>query len=168
MFRVNAQRKSLDVWLIYRCSRCKTTWNLAICSRVNPKTIGEELLGKFQNNDTELARQYAMDSDLLMKNGAEIEPPAYIIVGNNVDFTEDVQVRIVKQYPSNLLRLSKILREKLSLSKKALDELAAGGVIQLEDGRDIHKCKLKHELVVNISGKRAFSKILDFKEKQNA
>lgn len=37
LFRVNAQHKYLDIWLIYKCSNCDSTWNSTIYSRVNPK-----------------------------------------------------------------------------------------------------------------------------------
>ncbi len=38
-FRVNAQGKYLDIWLIYKCSCCSSTWNAAIYSRVNPGNL---------------------------------------------------------------------------------------------------------------------------------
>ena len=70
-FRVNAQRKSLDVWLIYKCTKCNTTWNLTILSRVTPGAILPELLRGFHENDTDLAMTYATDKALLKRNGAE-------------------------------------------------------------------------------------------------
>lgn len=30
LFRVNAQKKRLDVWLIYRCATCGSVWNSAV------------------------------------------------------------------------------------------------------------------------------------------
>ena len=59
-FRVNAQKKSLDVWLIYKCLICGATWNLTVLSRVNPRAIPLELLQGFQDNDPELAARYAL------------------------------------------------------------------------------------------------------------
>ena len=70
-FRVNAQRKSLDVWLIYKCKKCNTTWNLTILSRVASGAIPPELLCGFLDNDTELAIRYATDIALIKRNGAE-------------------------------------------------------------------------------------------------
>ena len=29
-FRVNANKNRLDVWLIYQCNHCKSTWNMTI------------------------------------------------------------------------------------------------------------------------------------------
>jgi len=58
-FRVNANGKHLDVWLIYRCERCNTTWNQEIFARVKPSRIDKELYQAFLNNDYELAMRYA-------------------------------------------------------------------------------------------------------------
>ena len=70
-FRVNAQRKSLDVWLIYKCIKCNTTWNLTVLSRVAPGTIPPEMLRGFHDNNTDLAMIYATDKTLIKRNGAE-------------------------------------------------------------------------------------------------
>jgi len=72
LFRVNAHRKKLDVWLIYKCNKCKTTWNLTILKRVTPESIPPELLHGFHENDIELAERYASDAALIKRNGAEL------------------------------------------------------------------------------------------------
>lgn len=54
LFRVNAQRKYLDIRLIYKCSDCNSTWNMTIYSRINPKSIAPKILEGFQSNDGEL------------------------------------------------------------------------------------------------------------------
>ena len=71
MFRVNAQKKSLDVWLIYKCRKCNTKWNLTVMSRVAPGAISLEMLNGFHENDEKLAMQYATDTTLIKKNGAK-------------------------------------------------------------------------------------------------
>lgn len=157
LFRVNAQQKSLDIWLIYRCASCKATWNLTIYSRINPKRIGQTLLNQFMNNDSELAQRYAMDTELLKRSGAEIDAPSYSIIGEMIDFTKDVKLKIVSKY-SEKVKVSKILREKLSLTKTGFDEMVSNGVIRLENGADIHKCKLQHDIAVLISGASIYSK----------
>jgi len=148
-FRINAQGKSLDVWLIYRCVRCKTTWNLTILSRVNPGSLDRGLLERFTCNDGELARRYAMDTDFLKRNGAETEVPPYDVTGDEVDLARKTTVRIISRYPLGI-RVSKILREKLFLSRKNFDEMVQGGLIRLEDGSDINKSRLYREANVVI------------------
>ena len=66
-FRVNAQRKSLDIWLIYRCACCHTTDNMDVYSRVGPDSIPPSELARFLQNDEQLAWQYATDNSVLQK-----------------------------------------------------------------------------------------------------
>ena len=73
LFRVNGQKKKLDVWLIFKCSVCNTTWNLTILSRVAPRSIPFGLLSGFHENDAELAELYASDVELIRRNGAELK-----------------------------------------------------------------------------------------------
>ena len=71
-FRVNANGKSVDVWLIYRCRKCKHTWNLTIYKRIRPGRIPAELFEAFLENDPETAMAYGGDIDFLKKNNAEL------------------------------------------------------------------------------------------------
>lgn len=38
-FRVNANKNSIDIWLIYQCEKCKSTWNMTIYERIKPYDI---------------------------------------------------------------------------------------------------------------------------------
>lgn len=71
-FRVNANGNRVDVWLIYRCRKCKHSWNLTIYERVKPSRIKPEDYGLFMENDYELALQYGNDIDFLKRNNAEL------------------------------------------------------------------------------------------------
>ena len=70
-FRVNANGKSVDVWLIYRCKKCKHSWNLTIYERTKPGKIPAELFEAFLDNDDETAMAYGRDIDFLRRNNAE-------------------------------------------------------------------------------------------------
>ena len=72
-FRVNANGKSVDVWLIYRCKKCKHSKNLTIYDRMRPGKIPEELFESFMNNDMETALKYGRNIDFLKKNNAEFK-----------------------------------------------------------------------------------------------
>ena len=47
-FRVNANGNNVDVWLIYRCKKCKHSWNLTIYERTKPGKISAELFEAFK------------------------------------------------------------------------------------------------------------------------
>ena len=71
-FRVNANGKSIDVWLIYRCEKCKHSWNLTIYERTKPGRIPAEQFEAFLENDYDAAMAYGRDIDFLKRNNAEL------------------------------------------------------------------------------------------------
>lgn len=149
LFRVNAQQKCLDVWLIFRCARCKTTWNCTILSRVNPRSIPREKLEKFMENDPELARSYGMDCRLLRQNGAQTEPPAFVVTGQEVRPGQAARIRILSEAPLEV-GVAKILREKLRLSGAEFNRMVVRGAICPENGADLFKPRLTGETVVRL------------------
>ncbi len=72
-FRVNANGNNVDVWLIYRCRKCKHTWNLTIFERTSPKKIPQELYELFLDNDEKTAIGYGNNIDFLKRNKAEFK-----------------------------------------------------------------------------------------------
>jgi hypothetical protein len=72
-FRTNAQKKRLDVWLIYRCSNCEDTWNLPLFERAAAGDI--EAFDAIARNDPLLALRYAFDRARLMRHGAVEDAP---------------------------------------------------------------------------------------------
>ena len=71
-FRVNANGNRVDVWLIYRCKKCKHSWNLTSYERRKPSKISSEEYELFMENDFELANQYGNDIEFLKRNNAEL------------------------------------------------------------------------------------------------
>lgn len=72
-FRVNANGNCIDVWLIYRCKKCKHSWNLTIFERIKPSRIDSEDYELFLSNDEDLASRYGNDICFLKKNNAEFK-----------------------------------------------------------------------------------------------
>lgn len=71
-FRVNANGNCVDVWLIYRCKKCKHSWNLTIYERTKPAKIPHELYELFLTNDEDTAYVYGNNIDFLKRNNAEL------------------------------------------------------------------------------------------------
>lgn len=151
-FRVNAQRRSLDVWLIYKCSNCDTTWNASIYSRVSPQTINPNLLDGFYKNDESLAVQYAMNSDFLRRNGVEVGVPSYSVIGDSFSVNETIELKIKSKYQFDI-KVSALVREKLHLSQKEYTQLVVNGKIKSIPDCDLQKCKLKNEIILIFNGK---------------
>jgi hypothetical protein len=157
LFRVNAQRKYLDIWLIYKCSNCDSTWNMTIYSRINPKSIAPEMLEGFHSNSGELVKKYAMDTELIHKNGAEAGLPKYKILGSAIDFTVPTELHI-KSYPSRL-KVSALLRGKLNLSQNVFEQMITSGSIRSTSGLDLKKCRLQTEVVLIIESQTALEEL---------
>ena len=140
-FRVNAQRKYLDIWLIYKCANCDTTWNAALYSRISPQALAPDLLEAFYKNDQMIAERYAMDFDLLRRNGAEVGLPTYSVIGDEFSLNESVTLEIKSPYAVPI-RVAAIIRKKLHLSQKDYCRLIADKKIISIPDRDLRKCKL--------------------------
>ncbi len=149
-FRVNAQQKNLDIWLIYKCSHCNTTWNSTIYSRVPPQRLGVALLERFHRNDEDLAMQYAMYIPLLQRNGAETILPDYQIIGEDVSLEKAVTIKIQSKYLLPL-KISSVLRRKLGVSQREFDELLSNSRIKSNTEQDLRKCKLSADTLIAIS-----------------
>jgi hypothetical protein len=54
-FRVNAQKRRLDVWLVYRCEGCRYNWDATVVERSTPEDLGPLRLGQYERNDPEAA-----------------------------------------------------------------------------------------------------------------
>ena len=59
-FRVNAQKKSLDVWLNYRCECCEDVWKFPLLERRSVSELGPAL-DDFARHDPATVWKYAFD-----------------------------------------------------------------------------------------------------------
>ena len=150
-FRVNAQRRTLDVWLIYHCVDCNTTWNARIYSHISPQSFNPEELEGFQSNSHSLAEAYAMDAGFLSKNGVdEIEVPPYSIMGEEFLPGENVELTIKNKHLFPI-KVSALIRKKLHLSQAAYLQMIENGTIKSIPEQDLRKCKLKNTITLIFS-----------------
>lgn len=71
-FRVNSQKKVLDVWSIYKCTHCDYTWNISLFSRLPVSKINRDLYGRLMANDAATVQYFAYDNAILKRNNAEL------------------------------------------------------------------------------------------------
>nr|WP_175428925.1 DUF1062 domain-containing protein [Azospirillum argentinense] len=129
-FRVNAQKKSIDVWHIYKCEQCSFTWNIEIISRTNRSSIDPVMYDRFLRNDPEESRRQEFNYSLLSRLRAEL--------GQTPDFTVDgpglkefgpvsaVHVRLGFEFLLPV-RLMNVVTQKLMLSRRRLTLLIDAG-----------------------------------------
>ena len=146
-FRINAQRKYLDIWLIYKCINCNVTWNATIFSRIYPQSLNGKMLERFYRNDTALVEQYAMDNSFLRRHGVEVELPQYSVIGESFSPDETVELEIKSKYFLPI-KVSSLIRDTLHISQKEYSQLIVDGKIKSIPNQDLQKCKLKNGITL--------------------
>ena len=159
-FRMNAQKKNIDVWQIYRCVKCDNTCNMTLLSRTKPNLIDKKLFHSFSMNDREAAWQYASSAGMASKNKLQIDYDSveYEVI-SNISF-EDIMnmnnaiisIRIECDFESNLKLLS-LIKRCFSLSTTRLKHLFEEGNISLLSGKTSPKCKVKNGDIILIDRK---------------
>lgn len=135
-FRMNAQKKNIDVWLIYKCAKCDQTCNLTIVSRSKPDLIDRALFHSFSVNDAATAWKYAFSAELERMNHLKLDQDsvAYEIVDDitmedlNCMDGETVGIRIECAYQFHL-KLSSLIRKRFSLSSGRVRKMFEQGMV---------------------------------------
>ncbi|EAM7073449.1 DUF1062 domain-containing protein [Salmonella enterica] len=118
-FRVNSQKKVLDVWSIYKCTHCDYTWNISLFSRLPASKINRDLYYRLMTNDATTVQHFAYDNAILKRNNAELSgrPDFKIQERWSVSIAAhrqvSVSVRISRSFQVSLLS---ILKKQLMLS----------------------------------------------------
>ena len=158
-FRMNAQKKYIDIWLIYRCIKCDSTYNMTIFSRTKPESINKNLFNKFLRNNKEIAWKYAFSIETSRKNNVELDfcSVEYDILYDNISIEDilnfDSEIVTFKiKYPFNFcLKLSSVIRECLNLSANKLNKLIEAEVISINEKHLQKKHKVKDEDIVQVN-----------------
>lgn len=128
-FRVNANHKLLDAWLLLLCAGCGDTVKLTLLERANVRAVPPELLDRLHRNDlgliAELLRdplvrhrnRVALDWDgaWLLDTGEPADPDADVL---------DVTVRFAARIPVRPVRL---IADGCGLSRGEVERLIAAG-----------------------------------------
>lgn len=132
-FRLNAQQRKIDVWLIYRCLTCESAWKCTIFTRCTPEEIGKELYARLQHNDRDLAWRYAFDFSLLHRLGVQVDAVVKFRVeriplnGARVDKGEQ-KIRLELVQPCSV-RLDRLLVEALNVPRTRLQRWCDRGLL---------------------------------------
>lgn len=130
-FRVNAQKRLLDVWLIYGCASCGQTWNAGIIERRAPKSICADLLQRFTSNDRELAWSYAFDLELLRRLDVRIDADVAFRVERS-GVADDAEIECVHGVA---VRLERVLAEAVGISRSEVRRRVDRGTLVVTPNR---------------------------------
>ena len=151
-FRVNAHKRKLDVWLLYRCSHCDRTWKATVMERVNVDTLPHEEYLLYEQNDRDAAWRWSFDHKMLTRNKVvankmvDYEVDGRAEIAELLERHERIVVRITSEYALEV-RLDKILCEHLGVPRKAIARLIDTGAIEIQPAE---MSSLKRDLAENV------------------
>lgn len=150
-FRINSQKKYMDIWLIYRCTKCDSTYNLTLLSRTRPEAVNKDLFLKFTENDESVAREYAFSAEMARKNNVELDYSSveYEILHDNISINDILSVdnkvisfKIKTDFMFGL-KLSSVIKKCLGLSTSQLNRMIESKEIFTREDYPIKKHKVR-------------------------
>lgn len=132
-FRLNANGKRLDAWLVYKCMACDGTWNHAVMERRAARDFEPAILAALEANDANLVRRFAFDLAALGKSVHRIEEFAEVTVlktllGEAPVHVPSLEIALDVPVPISL-RLDRLLAAELGLSRNRIAAMAQAGRI---------------------------------------
>ena len=133
-FRVNANGKTIDVWMIFLCEKCGTTWNMAVYERKEADTLDRKEYVGFMENDIRLIKRYGRDPGIFAKNRAKtvLADSGYrvevIPIFGKKEGIKLREIEIKMQFPMKL-RLDRLLAEQLGMPRSTIKQWCDAGVI---------------------------------------
>jgi hypothetical protein len=138
-FRVNANHKLLDAWLLALCAVCGDTTKLTLFERTKVRAVQPELLDRLHHNDIGLVAELLQDPGVRRRNhirlnwanawrldtGSPRRDRDGVDVGGDSEILPiDVVVRFAPRIPARPVRL---IVEGLRLSRAEVERLVAEG-----------------------------------------
>ncbi|MFI1825248.1 DUF1062 domain-containing protein [Streptomyces sp. NPDC020412] len=128
-FRVNANHKLLDVWLLVLCTACGDTAKLTVLERVNVRSVRPELLDRMHENDPGLAAELLQDPVVRRRNRIALDwTNAWRLDTGGSDHLDraviDVSVRFAARIPVRPVRL---IAEACGLPRAEVERLIGEG-----------------------------------------
>lgn len=134
-FRVNANGKLLDVWLLLHCGGCARTSKVPVHERVHVQSLEPARRTAYEANDPATVRELAMSASLAARNGyrhdwagaweLETDTPHCPLPG---PFRLEVLVSFELPAP---VRVERLLMHGLGLSRTAVRRMVGDGRIRL-------------------------------------
>ncbi|NWF30178.1 DUF1062 domain-containing protein [Streptomyces sp. PKU-EA00015] len=128
-FRINANHKLIDVWLLALCTSCGETTKLTVMERMNVRSVRPELLDRLHDNDADLAAELLQDPVMRRRNRIDLDwADAWRLDTHGSDHLDrevvDVSVRFAARIP---VRPARLIAEGCGLSRAEVEKLITDG-----------------------------------------
>lgn len=129
-FRLNANGKLLDAWLLVLCTGCGGTANLTVFERTHVRTVDPRLLDGLHGNDPDLVSELLRDPRTAHRNRFSLDwDGAWSLVARGPVETGD-SLEITVENPARIpVRPVRLLAEGLGLPRAAVERLVTDGRI---------------------------------------
>ncbi|MET7946337.1 DUF1062 domain-containing protein [Micromonospora sp. NPDC005324] len=130
-FRVNANHKLLDAWLLALCTGCGETAKLTVLERMTVRSIPPELLDRLHDNDPGLTAELLQDPGVQHRNRFVLDwDSAWRLDTGGPDHLDldviDVAVRNAARIP---VRPTRLIADGCGLSRAEVDRLIMEGKV---------------------------------------
>ncbi|MFE7467988.1 DUF1062 domain-containing protein [Streptomyces sp. NPDC057499] len=128
-FRVNANHKLIDVWLLALCTTCGETTKLTVLERTNVRSVRPGTLDRMHDNDPALAAELLQEPAMLRRNRIALDwTGAWRLdtggpVGTHREVI-DVSVRFAARIPVRPVRL---IAQGCGLARAEAERLVEAG-----------------------------------------
>jgi hypothetical protein len=129
-FRVNAQKRRIDAWLIFRCTVCDDRWNWPVHERRSVGTLDPTELDALMRNDPDLAARHGWAATQAGNAAAEGDPTVSLIIqqpATNATRT----IELVLAITGAGLRLDRLLAQALALARREIEAMDRTGAMTL-------------------------------------
>jgi hypothetical protein len=131
-FRVNANAKLLDVWMLIGCELCGRTSKIPVHERVNVRALDHERLLMFENNEPAMVRHLATDAALAAKAGYRLDWSGTWELETGLDREDSAPLEIAVRFELPApIRVGKLLTAGFGLSRSTIAGMVASGRIRL-------------------------------------
>lgn len=134
-FRVNANGKLLDVWLLLCCAACGRTSKVTVHDRVHVRSLEHERLLAYESNDPATVRELTMSASLAARNGYRLDWTGTWDLETDIPFyspSDPNSLRVLIRFELPVpVRVERLLMLGLGLSRAEVRRMVAQGRIQL-------------------------------------
>ena len=155
-FRVNANGKLLDVWLLLCCEACGRTSKVPVHERVQVQSLARARRLAYETNDPAMVRELTMSASLAAKNGYRLDWTGTWELETDTPFHSPddpapLTVLISFELPAPV-RVERLLTLGLGLSRADVRRMVADGRIRLPLALD---AKAHQDFELTVDGGRS-------------
>jgi hypothetical protein len=134
-FRVNANGKLLDVWLLLCCAGCGRTSKVPVHERLHVQSLADARRMAYEANDLAVVRELTMSASLAAKNGYQLDWAGTWSLSTDMPFYSpddpaSLEVLVSFSLPAPI-RVERLLMLGLGVSRAVVRRMVADGQIRL-------------------------------------